>query len=343
MILYCFLWFYIVFIWFLGVWPKFSDDPFFWIWTFFRILKSTGNSEYHRNFRMTRFSEFERFFRISNVRPAIRTFDRKFRLPPKFSDDPFFFWIWTFFRISNVRPAIGTFDRKFQLPPKFSDDPVFWIWTFFRISNVRPEIRKEIFKQCDQITQQVQKQNIILPEKNDVQNLSNSIQSYRILVHWWPWCVGVPRFCRSRPCAIDLQRIKHDQAIAYSDAGANCTLHMARSVWHHILAFSQCRHDGKQMKTFYNQLKGHEIARIQTKRVPENPDIQKKRDIRKFRKYRGLPEIHENQEKRHIQRRGYRETLENDDVREKQHIQKIGGARKFWEIMLSGETVHQKT
>ena len=39
-----------------------------------------------RNFRMTRFSEFERFSGFS-------TFDRKFEVPPKFSNYPFFFTI----------------------------------------------------------------------------------------------------------------------------------------------------------------------------------------------------------------------------------------------------------
>ena len=65
---------YMIFIWFWGVWLKFSDDPSFW---------------------------------ILNVRPEIRTFDQKFEVPPKFSDDPFF-WIL------NVRPEIRTFDRKFE-------------------------------------------------------------------------------------------------------------------------------------------------------------------------------------------------------------------------------------
>ena len=43
-----------------------------------------------------------------------------------------FVWLLTFGRILNVRKEIRRFDRKFQLPPKFSNDPFFWLWTFGR-------------------------------------------------------------------------------------------------------------------------------------------------------------------------------------------------------------------
>ena len=62
----------------INVWPDFE--------------RSTGNSKYHRNFRMTRFFEFWRF-------------DRKFEVPPKFSD-------YLFFWILNVRPLRSHFQKS---------------------------------------------------------------------------------------------------------------------------------------------------------------------------------------------------------------------------------------
>ena len=88
-----FVWFYMVFIWFYMVlydfilflydfWRcdlNFRMTRFFEFWTFDRKFeRSTGNSDYHRNFRMTRFSEFERSTGNSNVPPEIRTNHRKF-------------------------------------------------------------------------------------------------------------------------------------------------------------------------------------------------------------------------------------------------------------------------
>ena len=71
-----------------------------------------------RNFRMTRFSEFERF-------SGFWTFDRKFQVPPKFSDDPFF-WIWTFYISLYMVFYCFTYimTRAFRLPP--SKPPARW-------------------------------------------------------------------------------------------------------------------------------------------------------------------------------------------------------------------------
>ena len=114
MIVYGFIWFNIVFIRFyivlydfLEVGPQFSNDSFFWPLTFGRIL---------------------------NSRPEIRTFDWKFQLPQKFSNDPFFLTIivWPDFECStgnaNVRPEIPTTTEIFQ-------------WPVFLTMNVWPEIR----------------------------------------------------------------------------------------------------------------------------------------------------------------------------------------------------------
>ena len=61
-----------------------------------------------RNFRITRFSEFQRF-------AGFWTFDWKFEVPPKFSDD-LLFWIGTFFRILNVRLEIRSSTEIFGWP-----------------------------------------------------------------------------------------------------------------------------------------------------------------------------------------------------------------------------------
>ena len=49
----------------------------------------TPNSIFSSSFFQTSGRNFERSTRNSNVRPEIRTFDRKFQLPPNFSDVPF--------------------------------------------------------------------------------------------------------------------------------------------------------------------------------------------------------------------------------------------------------------
>ena len=81
-----FIWFYIVFIWFLydfwGCGRNFRMTHFFEIWTFDRKFeRSTGNSKYHRNSRMTRFLNFERSTGNSNVRREIRSTTEIFGWP----------------------------------------------------------------------------------------------------------------------------------------------------------------------------------------------------------------------------------------------------------------------
>ena len=104
-----FTWFYMIlhcfYMIFGGVAEIFGWPVFLNLNIFPDFERSTGNSKYHRNFQMTRFSEFERFFWILNVRPEIRSTTEIFG--------------WPVFLNLNVFSGFWTSDRKFQVPPNF--------------------------------------------------------------------------------------------------------------------------------------------------------------------------------------------------------------------------------
>ena len=127
--LYDFIWFLYDFILFYlifgGCGRNFRMTRFFEFWTFDRkFQRSTGNSNVRPEIRgTTAIFGWPVFFWILNVRPEIRRatevfgwpvffefwkFDRKFDVPPKFSDDPFFF---------NFERSTGnsTYHRNFRM------------------------------------------------------------------------------------------------------------------------------------------------------------------------------------------------------------------------------------
>ena len=125
MILYCFcMILFSFFLWFLEVGPQFSNDPFFLtinVWPDFE--HSTGNW---------------------NVRPEIPT-------TTEIVQWPIFVWLFTFGRILNVRPELRTFDRKFERSTgnyhrKFPMTRFFTInvWPDFERSTGNSNVRQEI-------------------------------------------------------------------------------------------------------------------------------------------------------------------------------------------------------